>query len=96
MKPKSKTIGNLGEIIVSNYLNNRGFKIIERNYLKKWGEIDVIAERGGTIHFVEVKSISCSVEDTREWFRPEENVHPQKWFVKATIEYLLNNPTKEK
>jgi hypothetical protein len=25
-----------------------------------------------------------------------KNVHPQKWFVKAAIEYLLNNPTEEK
>lgn len=37
-------IGNLGENIACNFLEKKGFKIIERNYRKKWGEIDIIAQ----------------------------------------------------
>ena len=36
----------------------RGFKIIERNYLKKWGEIDIVAVKNRKYYFVEVKTVS--------------------------------------
>lgn len=55
---KRKT-GDLGENIVGMFLVKQGFKIAERNYLRKWGEIDIIAKKGDTLYFVEVKTVSC-------------------------------------
>lgn len=52
--------GALGEDIACRFLEKKGFAIIERNYRKKWGEIDIIAEKSNKIHFVEVKSVSSS------------------------------------
>lgn len=52
----SQRIGELGEDIAVRYLLNKGFEIVERNYTKKWGEIDVVAQLSGVLHFVEVKS----------------------------------------
>jgi len=49
-------IGKLGEESVCAYLKDRGFKIAARNYRIKGGEIDIIAEDGFYIAFVEVKS----------------------------------------
>lgn len=49
-------IGKLGEDSVSSYLIERGYTIIARNYRIKGGEIDIIAENGDYIAFVEVKS----------------------------------------
>ena len=75
------TIGHTGESVACEYLKRKGFKIVERNYRKPWGEIDIIATKGGTVRFVEVKAISCetlpSAADANT-YRPEEQVHPAK------------------
>ena len=55
---KRKT-GNLGEDLACRFLMKHEFNISERNYLKKCGEIDIIADKGSKIHFIEVKSVSC-------------------------------------
>ena len=48
-------IGNKGERIARNYLRLRLYKILETNYRRKTGEIDIIAKKGGYIIFIEVK-----------------------------------------
>src|SRR5688500_8779759 len=89
-----KAIGTLGETIACRFLMKRGFKIIERNYLKKWGEIDIVAKKDELWHFVEVKTVSRENPFTvnqpvrtvsratqplePEEFRPEDNLHPWK------------------
>ena len=76
-----KRIGMLGETIASEYLQRKGFKILDRNYRKPWGEIDIIAERDEIVRFIEVKSVSReSLPDiSREMdYRPEELVDVRK------------------
>lgn len=55
---EKQKIGRIGEDIAVKYLENKGFLVIGRNYLKKCGEIDIIAQKGKTLHFIEVKSVS--------------------------------------
>ncbi len=55
MKSSKREIGTLYEEKASDYLEDRGFEIIERNFRCKLGEIDIIAKKGGYIHFIEVK-----------------------------------------
>jgi putative endonuclease len=81
---KRKT-GNLGEDLACRFLMKHGFNIIDRNYLKKCGEIDIIAKNKGKIHFIEIKSVSCetisSISDETSKnndFRPEDNIHQWK------------------
>lgn len=50
------TKGFLGEEKAANYLISKGYKIIDRNYRTKIGEIDIIAIISGVLVFVEVKS----------------------------------------
>lgn len=81
-----KKIGHIGEEAVANHLKRKGFKVLDRNYLKKWGEIDIVARESGLVRFIEVKTVSREISDTGvargtragEQYRPEENVHPQK------------------
>lgn len=78
-KAKNKEIGWLGETIACQFLKNKGFSILERNYLRKWGELDIVSCATNKIHFVEVKTISYGTKEeleaqkTNSW-RPEENV----------------------
>jgi len=79
---KHNELGQIGEEIACKFLVKHGFKVICRNYRKKWGEIDIIAEKQEIIHFIEVKSVSCesldSVSREKDAYRPEDNLHPQK------------------
>ncbi len=47
--------GRVAEKLAANYLDQRGFRIIARNWHNRYAEIDIIAERLGTIHIIEVK-----------------------------------------
>jgi len=69
---KSQKLGKLAEDAVASYLVNKGFTIIEQNYTRKWGEIDILAlrepfnnvprethqTREKITHFIEVKAVS--------------------------------------
>lgn len=81
-----RQLGNKGEDIACVFLAKKGFVVLERNHLQPWGEIDIIAEKGGVVRFIEVKTVSREIgqeavsrfsrETTR--YSPEEQVHPGK------------------
>ncbi len=90
-KVSTRCTGNIGEDIAAKFLISQGFRIIERNYRKKYGEIDIIARTEGEvpretgyIHFFEVKSINVwslagiGGKTDHKGHNPEENVHSFK------------------
>ena len=95
---KHNTIGRLGEALSENWLVKQGFEVLERNYRKKWGEIDLVArETSQKNHFIEVKTISHETREalenavSRETWRPEEKVDwmKQKRLGRAIESWLL-------
>ena len=74
----NRLIGNIGEDIACTWLVKRDFLIIDRNYNKKWGEIDIVAAKDKIIHFIEVKSVTIKENEATRGHRPEENVHELK------------------
>ena len=98
-KAKNKEIGKIGEDVAENYLKNKGFDILCRNYLKKWGEIDIVTRRTDKIHFIEVKTVSYETKQdlklavTHGTWRPEENVHAYKLrkLNRAIESWLMEN-----
>lgn len=91
---KSQKIGEVGEYVAVHYLQTKGYLIVERNYTKKWGEIDVVARKGSVLHFIEVKSKSTDLNKAQNYidaYKPEDGMHP--WKIKRltrTIQiYLL-------
>ncbi|MFT5280659.1 MAG: Holliday junction resolvase-like predicted endonuclease [Flavobacteriaceae bacterium] len=55
---KTQKVGEIGEKIAERFLVKRGFSIVDRNYTKKCGEIDIVAEKEGILYFCEVKTIN--------------------------------------
>lgn len=51
-----KEVGRKGEEEAAGFLKKNGYKILEKNYRCRYGEIDIIASDKGTIVFVEVKT----------------------------------------
>jgi len=51
-------IGKIGEDIATQFLKDKGFEILERNFRKPYGEIDIVTRKNGVVHFIEVKSVS--------------------------------------
>jgi Holliday junction resolvase-like predicted endonuclease len=63
MAGHDKTLGNLGENIACGYLSDKGYKILRRNFVTLFGEIDIITKSpDNTLVFVEVKSTGYSEE----------------------------------
>ncbi len=56
MSDQSKRIGAIGEDLAAGYLERNDYQIRERNYRVRIGELDIIAEKDGTLVFVEVKT----------------------------------------
>lgn len=79
---KTQKIGKLAEDIACKYLENSGFRIIERNYTKKWGEIDIIALKNKVFYFIEIKGVRAEITRgnvTRATnYRPEQNIDKRK------------------
>lgn len=101
MITKKRAFGNLGEEITAKYLKSKGYVVLSRNYLKSFGELDIVASKEGIIHFIEVKSVSREIVEqnvthekgtrvTEDW-NPAERV--DKWKLKrlerAIHSYLL-------
>ncbi len=80
--------GKKGEEIASKYLKKNGYKILEKNFRKPYGEIDIIAQKGENIAFVEVKTRKNDLYGT-----PAEFVTAKKQarLKKAAYTYIQQN-----
>ncbi len=95
---EKQKIGEIGENVAERFLVKQGFTILDRNYTKKWGEIDIVAKKDNKIYFIEVKSVTSDVSrGTNDTSRPEDNMHPWKLKRLARIiqTYLLSKNLDE-
>ncbi len=98
-KTKKRGIGDDGEELACKFLSKAGHTVVERNYWRPWGEIDIVSEKGNVLHFIEVKSVSRELgedaapagESPLGGVRPEENMHEAKLrrLHRAIQTYLL-------
>ena len=81
-------IGKIGEALASKYLQDNGYKIIERNFKCRQGEIDIITEYKEELIFIEVKT-----RTNLKYGKPIEAVNQikEKHIKKATSYYLYKN-----
>lgn len=56
MSGETKRVGNWGEALTAEYLRGKGYHILDSGFRCQEGEIDLIAQKGDTLAFVEVKT----------------------------------------
>ena len=85
--------GTIGENLAVDYLEKKGYRILQRNYRFEHGEIDIVAEDGNVLVFVEVKA-----RLSKEFGEPEDAVTPRKREkIRSTANgYLFENNIDEK
>lgn len=89
MQKNNLCIGFLGEEEAGKYLQSKGYKIIDRNFKKRYGEIDIIAMDGKVLVFVEVKTRKANL-----YGFAEDAITPRKikTLVKSAQYYKLCHP----
>ncbi len=80
MRTEKRRRGDVGEEIACQFLARKGYAVVERNYQKPWGEIDIIAVKGREVRFIEVKTVTREISGAGDEleYRPEEMVTREK------------------
>jgi putative endonuclease len=83
------TTGKKGEELAANWLIQAGYSLMHTNWRFSHWEVDIIAVKNGTLHFVEVKTLSSN-----KYGYPEQKVSKKKlqYLINAAQQYLLQNP----
>ena len=82
---QKKELGKKGEEVALRFLKKRGYRIIEKNYVCKLGEMDIIAKERDTLVFIEVKTRTSTA------FGPPQlavNLSKQRQLSKVALNYL--------
>lgn len=90
MTLKSNKLGTLGEKIATKYLRKKDYKVLDINFrYKRYGEIDIIAQKSENIIFIEVKTRTSG----NEAYTPEDNItyFKRKQLIKLSKIYLAKN-----
>lgn len=92
MVDKRKKLGNRGEKIAAKLLRKQGYRIIEKNYHSRLGEIDIVANEGDSIVFVEVKT-----RRSTDFGLPEEalSYDKRRRLSKLALAYLAHRRIKD-
>lgn len=93
MKQQNYEVGKIGEEIAADHLRKKGYKILEKNWKTKFGELDLIASKNTILVFVEVK-----LKIGEDFGTPEEMITPRKLqqVQNTAISFLQQNPKIEK
>ncbi len=60
MKKQKKQKGKAGEELALEFLKNKGYRLLEKNFSTRLGEIDLVVQKGDALVFVEVKAFTTN------------------------------------
>ena len=81
----TRDIGNLGEEVAAQYLLGKGYKILQRQFHSRFGEIDLVAKKNDTVAFIEVKAYKVGSQ-TSPYYAVSRSKQDK---VKKTARYYL-------
>ena len=82
-------VGTFGEDVAASFLSKKGYKILQRNFKARYGELDIIAIHNKTLVFIEVKT-----RTSLRFGTPEEAITPRKLheLVQTAQYYVILHP----
>jgi len=96
MTSQKREFGDLGEKIAKEYLEKQGYKLIDQNYSKRWGEIDLIfVSAENELVFVEIKT--REEKKFLSSYLPEDSVNfsKQQKLIKTAQTFIYENKYSE-
>ena len=84
IKTKQKHSGDTGEMLAQKFLTKNRFIILQQNFNCRYGEIDIIAQKKDTIHFIEVKTRSSAEDDPASFIHQAKQkriTNAAQWYV---------------
>jgi putative endonuclease len=89
MTTRRQEVGKIGEKLATKFLKKRGYRILEKNFHCRGGEIDIIAHHRDYLVFVEVRT-----KTTVDFGSPEESItHNKKQrLTAAALTYINTHP----
>jgi len=87
-------VGKIGEGYAARHLEKMGYSVLERNFKRPWGELDIVARKSGEWVFIEVKTLRAMTSDQAlrqaRGLRPEDQMsyHKLSRYRKAILLYL--------
>jgi putative endonuclease len=96
-KTRQQQTGNRGEELVADHLAAQGWQILARQWRCRWGELDLVAQKGSTLAFVEVKTRSLNARwgDWDPIGLEAVGSAKQKRLIRAATLFLSQNPQLE-
>ena len=88
MKASTRSVGNSGEDKACSFLSSESYRIIERNFRTRSGEIDIIAQKDDVLVFVEVKTLPSGDAET---LAHELDIRKQRKIIKTANFFLVNH-----
>jgi len=97
-KLSTTILGRHGEIAAADYLVKNGYKILKMNFRYSHRELDIIAEKGSFLHFIEVKARTNNPEYLKKYGPPKRAVTRQKqrFVISAANHYIKTHKIKDK
>ena len=97
-KLSTTVLGRHGEIAAADYLIKNGYRILKMNFRYSHRELDIIAQNGNFIHFIEVKSRTNNPEYFEKYGLPKRAVNKQKqrFVISAANHYIRTHNIKDK
>lgn len=89
-RTEKQIIGKKGEKLAEKHLKENGYTVLHKNYRSKKNEIDIVATRGKTLVFVEVKTTSS--DKAEEFKLPSEAVdrHKKECLIQCAYDYIAD------
>lgn len=86
----TKKLGNLGEKVTKKFLEGKDYKILDTNFKRKWGEIDIIAQKDKNIIFIEVKTLKLFNTENKYFFPKDKIDWKKKKQLRKIIQIYLS------
>lgn len=89
MPSQNRLFGDRAEALAERFFCEQGFRVITRNFLTRYGELDLVIEKNGTLHVIEVKARATSFQSPFEAVTQRKRHH----LARALELWLRQHPT---